>query len=176
MVIGHVGIGNQNVGHGCHLVVGAHARVSALWDYVCIVQVAPFFVHGGHCVCVVNHANFGTRGAGQVCDGSCRQSTDPKEGVNLFVLQGIGRFGHTQALAGNVFLGVNASGFHQAEGHDFCGATSAASRNAFALQIGHGFDAGGFSGHHVHAVGVQHQQSFHIDLAAPEFLLALGRI
>ena len=125
---------------------------------------------------MVNHFDFGARGAGQISDCGSGQTANPEKRLYFSVLQGIRRFSHAQALAADVFQGVKASSFHQAKGHDFRGAARAAGRQPLALQIGHGFDAGGLEGDHVHAVGVEHQQCLDIDFSVGEFFLSLGRI
>src|SRR3954471_16392986 len=151
----HALVRDEQVVHRGDLVVGVHPLVDVLGDGVLDVQVAVLLVHFRHCVAVIDQLDLHARCAGEVGDGRGGQAADPEEGVDLAVLQGVGRFGDAEALTLHVLVLVEPRSLDDAKRHHLGSAAAGARRDPLAFQIGHFCDAGALDGHHVHAVRIE---------------------
>src|SRR3954465_15101633 len=120
-VIGHLVVHalvrDEQVVHRGDLVVGVHALVDVLRNGVLDVQVAVLLVHLRHRVGVVDQLDLHARCAGEVGDRRGGQAANPEEGVDLAVLQRVGRFGDAEALTLHVLVLVEPRRLDDAKRH-----------------------------------------------------------
>ena len=132
-LVRHVGARDDQVLHRGDLVRLVLPRIRLGRDRVADVKRAVLLVHDVDHFGVIDQLQLGARRGAEIGDGRGRNSADPEVGVELPILDRVGRFAGVEALAPDVFLLIEPRRFENALRHQLGGAVRRAGRHALAL-------------------------------------------